>query len=299
MFCKKCGTEIRPGAKFCVKCGTPVKVQEAGQPKKDAAVERQPETEMPRQSGNKGIIVVLICIIILLLGAGAAMFFYFNGQDSRQEDTFESQDEPKRDRTDDLNDDADQTAQDRYDEGDDQNVPDDGKEAQISTEQTTETEYVAAQDDTEDASQKVHTYQIITADVTWTEAYQAAKNIPNGHLVNIDTEDEWNTIVKLIEEQGYSDRIFWIGAMRRGDSQEYYWIDREGKNVGSAINESSHWLSGEPTFYDSENNLEEQYVEMFHSSKQDAWVWNDTPDDLLSLISYYSGKMAYIVEIEN
>ena len=30
MFCKKCGTEIRPRAKFCAKCGTPVPAEAAG-----------------------------------------------------------------------------------------------------------------------------------------------------------------------------------------------------------------------------------------------------------------------------
>lgn len=379
MFCRKCGAEIRPGAKFCVKCGTPVAAPKAVVPMEEEAKtdlpkiempeeelpkiempeeesvkislekaveeEKLPEIEMPEEDpsvenshmeisqpqqqaqpqmrsqvqpqqqaqsqmqqqnynagytdnsknnhtgGGKGIIIALVCIIILLLGAGTAMFIYFNGQSSRPET--EDVREEERDTLDEADDDRDQEAED------DAKKETESTGQSAETEQAVSTELAQAATEVEDESQKIHTYQIVTADVTWTQAYQAAKNVPNGHLVNIDTEEEWNTIINQIKEQGYEDRIFWIGAMRRGDSNEYYWVDADGKNVGNTINESSHWLPGEPTFYDSENNLEERYVDMFHSSAQDAWVWNDTPDDLISLISYYSGKIAYIVEIED
>ena len=65
------------------------------------------------------------------------------------------------------------------------------------------------------------------------------------------------------------------------------------------LNGSSYWLANEPSFYDYDFEKDEQYVDMFFYSKTNSWVWNDVPDDLVSLLSYYSGKMAYIVEIEN
>lgn len=303
MFCRKCGAEIRPGAKFCVKCGTPVKTPETEMAKKEEQEVELPKIELPEEEqeveppkielpakSNRGIIIALICFIILLLGAGAAMFIYFSGQSSRQEAELEREKEQNREDADEMDDKKEQVTEDA--------ASNEAESTAASTEQSVSTEQVQTAIEAEDASQKIHSYQIVTADVTWTEAYQAAKNVPNGYLVNINTEEEWSAIINQIKEQGYEDRIFWIGAMRRGDSSEYYWVDGDGKNVGDAINGSSHWLSGEPTFYDSENNLEERYVDMFHSSAQDAWVWNDTPDDLISLISYYSGKIAYIVEIE-
>ena len=143
-----------------------------------------------------------------------------------------------------------------------------------------------------------HTYQIVVADVAWTEAYNQARNVENGYLVNIDSQEEWDLVMQLIQEQGHGDKIFWIGAMRKGSSYEYYWIDKDGNSVGGSLNGSSHWLTGEPTYYDNENEIDERYVEMFYSSSLNQWVWNDTPDDLLSIVPYYSGKIAYIIEIE-
>lgn len=151
----------------------------------------------------------------------------------------------------------------------------------------------------EPAAEIPHEYRIVVKDVTWTEAYEEAGNVPGGYLVNINSLDEWNTIQQLIEAEGKQEYIFWLGAMRSGNSQDYYWVNKDGYFVDGSINGNSNWLSGEPSFYDEEVDMEERYVDMFYRSSENRWVWNDTPDDIISLVSYYSGKVAYIVEIEN
>lgn len=287
MFCKKCGQEIKSGTKFCVKCGAPV--QQGAEP----AVSPQ----NGKKQGN-GLLMALICIaVVLVLAVGGLGAFYFLSNRQEQETEYSH---GGRDAGDD---------DDKDEESEDILTTESEDTAAVSTEMPersesaateivepappAESEAVVTQED------KRHTYQIVVKDVTWTEAYQEALAVPNGHLVTIETEEEWNTIMQQILAERREECIFWIGAIRRGNSSDYYWVDADGDSIGQPITNSGHWLAGEPTYYDAENGLEERYVDMFFSSSEQRWVWNDTPDNLIELISAYSGKVAYIVEIEH
>lgn len=304
MFCRKCGQEIKEGAKFCVKCGTPVSgdapfsqnTDAVPAPKKEqAAPKAQPQE---KKKSGKGLIIALVCVILILLGIVVALAVYYFSQ-SKNESNSRWEVEERQNR--DIDEDEDDA-----DEDDDANEEDDADEddedaGRAAREDVAATETAVDTVATEEAAPEVdvpHTYQIVVADVAWTEAYNQARNVENGYLVNIDSQEEWDLVMQLIQEQGHGDKIFWIGAMRKGSSYEYYWIDRDGNSVGGSLNGSSHWLTGEPTYYDDENEIDERYVEMFYSSSLNQWVWNDTPDDLLSIVPYYSGKIAYIIEIE-
>ena len=39
-------------------------------------------------------------------------------------------------------------------------------------------------------------------------------------------------------------------------------------------------------------------MNMFYMKKTDKWVWNDAPDDVLEVASFYSGTIGYICEYE-
>ena len=39
-------------------------------------------------------------------------------------------------------------------------------------------------------------------------------------------------------------------------------------------------------------------MDMFYVSKLEKWVWNDAPNDILSVAAGYSGKIGYICEYE-
>ena len=61
----------------------------------------------------------------------------------------------------------------------------------------------------------------------------------------------------------------------------------------------SYWLTGEPSFYDNSLLQDEMYMNMFYVSKEERWVWNDVPDDLIAVAEFYSGTVGYICEYED
>lgn len=299
MFCRKCGQEIRQGAKFCVKCGTPVSAQQPTQTKKTqtplptAAGSNKAKKEK-KSTGGKGIIIGLICGIVVALAVIVGLLIFYQTsvkeaseeKDTKIEDEWDEEDRNSKNGTEAV-----------ILENDTEKTDAEDTKAADTEMAASEAEEVAVAEEAQE--ENIHEYRIVVKDVSWTEAYQEAKRVPNGYLVNIDTEEEWNTILQQIQSEQREKCIFWIGAIRRGNSQDYFWVDAEGNSVGESLNQSTNWLTGEPTYYDSENDMEERYVDMFYSSGENRWVWNDTPDDLISLLSYYSGKVAYIIEIEN
>ncbi len=146
---------------------------------------------------------------------------------------------------------------------------------------------------------EVNTYQyeFFFDDVTWYEAYEACIS-GGGHLLTIETEEEYEILTSQLIEQGLTDKIFWIGGMRLFGSQDYYWIDENG-TIGSVIlNEEAayedYWLDGEPSY--SSEGVEEQFLMLFYRKDPGKWFWNDAPEDLLSVSDYYAGRIGYICE---
>lgn len=144
----------------------------------------------------------------------------------------------------------------------------------------------------------IHTYKIVIDDVTWKEALFEASMFEGGYLLHINTKEEFDYVTDFIEKSGYGKSIFWIGARREEDPAIYKWADQTGNLVGNSINDLDYWLDKEPTFYDKETGTFEQYVDMFYSKSEKKWVLNDVQNDVLELIPGYTGKMGYIVEIE-
>ena len=147
-------------------------------------------------------------------------------------------------------------------------------------------------------------YECYIADLTWEEAYQKCVD-RGGHLVTFDSEEEFFFVVDQIIDKGYDNIKFYIGAKRESGIEEYRWFNSTGEYYGKVINNSSHWLSGEPSFYDAELEankgirVDECCVNMFYYQDEARWVWNDIPNDLLSAASYYSGKIGFICEYDD
>ena len=282
MFCKKCGNEIKPGTKFCVKCGNPV-------PEIKDTVEK-PKNIVP--------ILAILLMVVLVIGVvvvAGVMFVTKTESGQVQQEEIELDEEK-------LGKNEDAELEEEEKSGKNEKVEEKkvlAQDEEAVAEVTEVPEISPTETPTVTTAPAEHTYQIIAADVSWTEAYNAAREIPNGYLVNIDTAEEYNKILAQINQQGYNEYIFWIGAMRRKNSNSYHWVDKDGLLKDEELNGSSYWLANEPSIYDYDFEKDEQYVDMFFYSKTNSWVWNDVPDDLVSLLSYYSGKMAYIVEIEN
>lgn len=135
------------------------------------------------------------------------------------------------------------------------------------------------------ATQNVNSqYEVVCADNTWNEAYDAALN-SGGRLVTINDYKEFEDVCDLADS--YDLKVVLVGAVRNSgeDWTETRWID------GKAM-EYTNWYPGEPTYF-SGNGNEERYLILFKVG--DSWYFNDAEDDI---ICYYSGKMGYIVERE-
>ncbi|MDE7404363.1 MAG: C-type lectin domain-containing protein, partial [Lachnospiraceae bacterium] len=167
-------------------------------------------------------------------------------------------------------------------------------------EEVTEAEEEPFYYDTDESG--IHTYELIVDDVTWTEAYLACL-ARGGHLVRINSEEEYQAIVQQIGEEEKGKIMFWLGGTRSAaDVYEYRWIYEDGTYGSEILNEdepySYYWLDGEPSFYDESILQDEMYMNMFYVGKEQRWVWNDVPEDLIEVAEFYSGMIGYICEYE-
>lgn len=153
----------------------------------------------------------------------------------------------------------------------------------------------------------IHDYEIVRGDVTWYEAQENALN-KGGYLVHINSKEEYDRIVELIENEGLHDGIFWIGGTRTSYFEnEYTWAykDNTYKKCTEILEKNPEydefWLNGEPSYTGEDANgitTDEEYLDMFYSKKQGRFVWNDVPSDIISIVPSYAGKVAYIIEFE-
>ena len=146
-----------------------------------------------------------------------------------------------------------------------------------------------------------HTYQLIISDCTWNQAFQIAKE-SGGHLACFETLDEYNQIIEQINKVAMSGIMFRIGGCRNAGSQEYHWIDADNYYFGETLNDTTswtypYWMQGEPSFMDGQTT--EEYMDMYYYSKEGRWVLNDVPDDIISIVRGYSGKLGFIIEFED
>lgn len=144
---------------------------------------------------------------------------------------------------------------------------------------------------------KPHSYDLIVSDISWSDAFVAAQNA-GGYLARINTLEEYNEIVSLIQEKGLNDKRFRIGARRNPSEEKYYWVDDTNMTYGPVLNSNtswtdSYWDNGEPTFSWKENI--ESVVELHYNSDTGKWLLNDLPDK-----GYASdvGTYAYIIEYD-
>lgn len=153
---------------------------------------------------------------------------------------------------------------------------------------------------TDDAS--IHNYEVIVADVTWSEAF-ADCIARGGYLCRINSAEENERIKELLMDQNIRGVVY-IGGMRSEDSNEYHWIDINMDPYDEVINEGEYaqfWYDGEPSYVDyvDEKEIIESYMALIYLGATKEWVWNDVCDDVLSLAPVlYSGKLSYICEYE-
>lgn len=150
------------------------------------------------------------------------------------------------------------------------------------------------------SEETISSYEIIIQDCTWYGAYQDCIS-REGHLLRIESEEEYEKIVEMIENADLRGYVFWLGGKKDPrDGSSYRWIRDDATFYGEILNSGDsmkYWLDGEPSYYDDAGN-EENCMDMFYMQKEGRWVWNDAPNDILAIASFYSGRIAYICEYE-
>lgn len=276
MYCRKCGQQINEDAAFCGNCGAPVG-------KKNPNVEA--ERSKKKKGGKRVLGILLLCLLILLGGGAGGWFFLYKSNDDKSKEMVNEEEVVEKTEKTVENDVKDEIQEEKATEN--------------GMQETEDTEPVYHEDD----EYGIHTYELIIDDVTWTEAYNACL-AKGGYLVRINSDEEYQEILEQIVNEDKRNIKFWLGGARdTADVYEYHWIYEDGISGSTILNEDepfrSYWLDGEPSFYNKSDSQDEMYMNMFYVSKEGRWVWNDVPNDLITVVEYYSGTVGYICEYEN
>ena len=146
-----------------------------------------------------------------------------------------------------------------------------------------------------------HRYHLAVSDCTWDQALQFSKDA-GGHLASFESLDEYNQFLSQLNNSlGVSGIRFWIGGRRDIDSREYHWVDGNNNLCGEVLNNPSSWvypmwMKAEPSFMDGD--IVENDMNLFFYDKENRWVMNDVPGDIISILPEYSGKLGYIIEFD-
>lgn len=130
-------------------------------------------------------------------------------------------------------------------------------------------------------------YEIIPADISWTEA-NAECIARGGHLATISSEEEMNQLIALAEDSGL--RFLWIGGYTSvyGSQTFGHWVTGEPFSYTA-------WYEGEPSRNDMDGTPE-MYIMMWKIKKE--WSWNDQRNDPVSELDYFVGDIGFICEYE-
>lgn len=155
-----------------------------------------------------------------------------------------------------------------------------------------------------------HKYELLEADMTWTEAEEACRR-EGGYLATITSWEEFEQIQEQIIQEEKTDIAFWIGAMcGRGRNHGFHCLE-PGTDLGydmlslySALWSGFWWEKqpdSEPSYdglTESGEEVEEGFVMIRYSSDDGRYYYWDMPDDILTARPSLTGKIGYICEYD-
>lgn len=148
-----------------------------------------------------------------------------------------------------------------------------------------------------------HRYELVTEDVTWSEAREICEE-KGGYLATITSWEEWDTVTEQIRQEDKTGIQFFVGAGARDGEEDlvgYYWLEENGR-IDWLTNFNvfyDFWLPGEPSYImtdEAGQEIEEDAVTLFFRSSDDRFYINDVPDDILSVTPEAKGRIGYICE---
>ncbi|MBS5546467.1 MAG: zinc-ribbon domain-containing protein [Lachnospiraceae bacterium] len=306
MNCKHCGAPLKDGSRFCPKCGKPVdeKPQKSqpssGQNQKDLNQGTDRKQAPKKKKGPVAAILICFMVLLLLLVLAVAGFVGYRvisgGLGSKESQTLSRQD-PDEDG---------EEKQLREEDGDEEPEEETEEtteaETEKETEEETEEETTAPPETSEAADETgIHRYELVVEDCTWNQAYNKAKEA-GGYLVHINTQEEYDFLLtQVLGSEEAKNLKIWIGGARAAGSYEYHWANEDGTFGEDTLNMggyAGYWMVNEPSFRDESIGQDEYYMNIFYYSKENRWVWNDVPDDLIGAVSSYQGSIAYIIEFD-
>ena len=84
-------------------------------------------------------------------------------------------------------------------------------------------------------------YEVVIGDYTWPQAFSACIS-KGGHLVTIDSRDEFYTITGMLENnQNWRGKVFFVGGRREAGSRDFYWVNTNDQFYGYPLNDPSNW----------------------------------------------------------
>lgn len=302
MFCKKCGKQLKDGVLFCTYCGEKVTlpnlsvqikeenpIQEPEPVKEQMPVQEiEPVEESVYKEPPKNLLQIVIIGVLMLVIVGLIVGYFIWPGHSKESDedveTFSSQEmDSESEKPEEM------VEEPPVEEAEEPAEPEEAEQPSEPVEESTE--------------EGIHTYELVVSDVTWMQAYDDCI-ARGGHLVRINSEEEYQAILQQISGEEKTNIKFWLGGMRpSADSYEYRWVYEDGTYGDEILNQDgkylSYWLSGEPSYQGETPDDPEMYLNMFYRGKEERWVWNDVPNDIIAVVNSYSGTVGYICEYEN